>query len=108
MSSTSNFRPQSPPISLPDLSQSIFTPEQDFPDGDDDACFEGGDRLALYAADLELPDFEELKELESRRPWADAPDDWFNSSSPSMNQQFFSGSTDTGMFYKVLASKEEN
>ncbi|MCJ1272191.1 hypothetical protein MMC22_012099 [Lobaria immixta] len=44
---------------------------------------------------LELPGFEELEGAESRRPWADAPDDCWNSSSPSIGPQLSSGPADT-------------
>ena len=81
MSSTTIFRPLSPLInypSFPDPSQFILTPEQDFLDGDHGVYFDGGDRSVLHSADLKFPDFEGLGRAESRRPWADPPDDCWN------------------------------
>lgn len=78
MPSTTIFLPLSPMNNyptLPDSSHFMRSSEQDFLDGDHGLYFDGGDSSVLHSADLELPDFEELGGAESRRPWADAPDD---------------------------------
>ena len=62
---------------MPDTSQVISSPGQDFLDGHRDVPTDGGDGLLLHSADPGPTDIEGLGRAESRRMWANDPDeDW--------------------------------
>ena len=80
-SSSTCFWPISPLISypaFPDASQFIPSPEQDFFDGHHNVPLDGGDGSVIHSADPKLPNVEGLIGVESRRTWADDPDEYWN------------------------------
>ena len=81
MSSTTSFWPLSPLITYPtspESSQLIPASEQAFFDGDHGVSFDSGERSVLHSIDPKFTDFEGIGRAESRRPWVDAPDDYWN------------------------------
>ena len=78
MSNTTNFWPLSPLSNYPtllDASQLLPITEQDLLAGDHSVSFDGGEIAVFDPAD---PKFPGVGRVESRMPWADAPDDFWN------------------------------
>ena len=55
--------------------------EQDSVADEHGVTFDGGERAVLDPVDSELSDVGGLRRADSRMPWADAPDDYWNVSS---------------------------
>ena len=80
-SSSTDFWTISPLINypaFPDASPFIPSPGQDFFDGHHNVPLDGGDGSVIHSADPKLPDVEGLRRVESRRTWADDPDQYWN------------------------------
>ena len=85
VSNTTSFWPISPLANYPnflDSSQLLPITEQDLLAGDHGMSFDVGERAVHDPANTELPDVGGYRKADSRMPWADAPDDYWNVSSP--------------------------
>lgn len=81
MANTNSFWPLSPLTDYPtflDSSHLLPMTEQYLVDDEHGVTFDGGERSVLDPADSGFPDVGELRRADSRMPWADAPDDYWN------------------------------
>ena len=96
--STTNLWPLSPLIDYPNFPETLefaLAPEQETLNGDHRMYSHGGDKSVSHRSNVQLPDFEGLGREESRRLWADAPDDCWSVSTcacrtPSLSKRRYS------------------